>query len=388
MTNPYDYKLPPELLAHTPVEPRDSSRLLVVDTTSSELGEDVFKNIADYLPEGALLVMNDTKVVPARVFAKKETGGKVEILFLVNEWKGVGPVPAISDRKLTVGQKVFLDCEVNRHRVSKRSEATGRHSVSMTVVEQRENIFFFKLEFPANELLGLLMQVGETPLPKYISKTPLPESWLRERYQSVLAERPASIAAPTASLHFTDAVFESLKKKGVEVAKVTLHVGLGTFAPVGERELTEGKLHEEYYEISKESAEAIRKAKKEGRPVVAVGTTVVRALESAASSSFPRRRESSTVSDTLDPSFRWDDNGFDGCVVSGSTRFFIRPPYEFKVVDHLITNFHLPESSLMYLVDSMLQYKNSKLSILEIYNEAIRRRFRFYSFGDAMLIRE
>lgn len=343
----YSYSIPPELIANKPAHPRDSARLLVCDTGKGEIVESAFGNLAEIIPEGALLIMNETKVVPARLIVLKETGGKVELLFFINEWTGGTTIHGLSDRKIIPGQKFFVD---------------GQHV--FTVVLQNEGTFEFRIEFDAKDLLTFFHKYGITPIPKYIGKTDMDENALRERYQTVFAKESGSIAAPTASLHFTNGVFRALKAKGVEVAFVRLHVGLGTFAPVTEENLKEGKLHTEPFFVSADVINQIRKAKKEGRMVIPVGTTALRTLESIAED---------IQNGAQDP-------------ISRTTDIFIKKPYAFKIADGLITNFHVPESSLMCLVDAFLDYKHARWGILDVYKEAIEKKFRFFSFGDGMII--
>lgn len=346
----YSYDIPEELIAQEPAFPRDSSRLLVCDTKKGSLSECVFSSLSDFVPSGALLVINETKVVPARISLRKDTGGEVDILFLINEWKG-GVVNGFSNKKLSVGQKVMFD-----------------GAAFAEVCGQNENIFSFKLLSSERAFIDTLEKHGRAPIPPYIQHSSLSELDLRERYQTVFAKKAGSVAAPTASLHFTDAVFESLRAKGVEIARITLHVGLGTFAPIGEKELMSGTLHEEPFSISADAIKAIRSAKKEGRPVIALGTTALRAIESAADA-------------ILGQDASIGEGGIDT-----ATRIFIRKPYAFKVADGLLTNFHVPRSSLMMLVDAFLDFKKAPWSILEIYAKAKHLRMRFFSFGDAMLI--
>jgi S-adenosylmethionine:tRNA ribosyltransferase-isomerase len=343
----YYYELPDELIANEPANPRDSARLLVCNSTSGEICESTFKNLADVIPRGALLVMNETKVVPARIIVSKETGGKVELLFFINEWNGGMTIHGLSDRKIVKGQTFFVG---------------GVHV--FTVVLQNEGTFEFKIEFSPSELISFFHKHGITPIPKYIGETKMDETMLRERYQTVFAKEPGSIAAPTASLHFTDRVFTSLASKSVDVAFVTLHVGLGTFAPVTEENVREGKLHTEPFSISTETILKIRQAKKEGRMVIPVGTTALRAVESASADILGGVENS----------------------LSRTTNIFIKKPYAFKIADGLITNFHVPESSLMCLVDAFLSYKRARWGILDVYAKAIEKKFRFYSFGDGMII--
>jgi S-adenosylmethionine:tRNA ribosyltransferase-isomerase len=343
----YDYHLPEELIAQKPIEPRDNAKLLVYDTAADKVSIDTFLNLDQYLPSPSLLVFNNTKVLPARLTVHKETGGKVELLLLVNEFTDQDEyVKALSDRKIIPGQILRLDQE---------------HT--FTVSGQDEKIFFLKLNFDRSLLPSLLLEYGITPIPKYLGETALAEDQLRLRYQSMFAEKPASVAAPTASLHFTDRVMNKLRDKNVKPAHVTLHVGLGTFSPVTEQNISQRKLHEEYFDISGADADAIASYKKEGKPIVAVGTTTVRTLEAVG-----KKLLDSPAS------------------VNDKTDLFIYPPYDFQIIDGLITNFHLPQSSLMCLVEAFLQNKKSQKKLLELYEIAIQNRFRFYSFGDAMLI--
>lgn len=343
----FNFDLPEKLIASQPAEPRDSARVFVYDTKTDAITFDVFKNIANYIPRDALFVLNTSMVVPARVEVRKETGGKVELLLLVNELRPHEEIiKSISDRKLTIGQQLsFLGGE------------------KLEVVRQEEQFFYLKPRFPIEHIFELLSVHGVTPIPKYIGATPLKEAELRTRYQSVFAETPASVAAPTASLHFTPELMNALKMRGNAFANLSLHVGMGTFAPVREEQAREGRLHKEWFEISKETVEAICAAK--GKPIVAVGTTAMRALESV-KSEISGNASAKTI--------------------TGATEIFIRHPHAFSVANAMITNFHIPQSSLMMLVDAFLRDKGAKRNILELYVIAIREGFRFYSFGDAMLI--
>ena len=341
----YDYNLPPELIASTPLAIRDSSRLFVYHTTTDTVELDLFSNIKKYIPSDSFLVVNETKVLPARVRAKKETGGEVELLFLVNEWKrGVKEIDALSDRKIVPGMVLALD---------------ETHSVR--VASQNEKIFSFEMLFDPEEFEKLLLAVGVTPVPKYLGDSGLSESELRVRYQTVFAERAGSVAAPTASLHFTPELLHEIENAGIARYPVTLHVGLGTFSPFTPEQLARRELFREQYEISDKSVGDINGAKASGKKCVAVGTTATRALESASQSGQIVRN-------------------------SGETSLFIAKPYEFQMVDHLITNFHLPGSSLMLLVDAFLVDRGAKRSLRDLYEIAIGERMRFFSFGDAMLI--
>jgi S-adenosylmethionine:tRNA ribosyltransferase-isomerase len=343
----YNYELPKNLIATQPASPRDAARLFVYDTATNMITFDTFLHLDRYLPEQALLVMNNTKVVPARAMLKKETGGKIEVLFLVNEWQGKGPIPALVDRKIVPGATIFFD---------------AKHALD--VVRQDENIFYLMPRFPSRKIFELLDRKGITPIPKYIKHAGISETELRRRYQSVFGKTPASVAAPTASLHFTPRVFGKLEQQNIQKAFVTLHVGLGTFAPVTEESVKQGILHSEFLTIPQKTINAIRDHKKNDRPIVAVGTTVVRTLESQAVKILSKK--------TGD--------------ITDSTTIFIRPPYTFKIVDALITNFHLPETSLMMLVEAFLQNKHAQKNVSELYKIAIAEKFHFYSFGDAMLI--
>lgn len=348
----YHYDLPPELIASRGVEPRDSARMMVVDTGTGSVSFDTFRNFANYIPRGALVIFNNTAVSPARIALYKETGGKTEVLLLINEYRaGDSTLRALSNRELKVGWRLRAD-----------------DSHMFRVVKQEEKIFFLEPEFSFSKIPELLVTHGATPVPHYLGESGLPEQELRARYQSIFAHIgesvTASVAAPTASLHFTDAVFDDLRIRGIECGFVTLHVGLGTFAPITEEHLRTGKLHEEPYTILKATIEQIRRAQHEGRTIIAVGTTATRALEAAA-----REIGSGQPRD-----------------ISGVTDIFIQPGYSFSIVSGMVTNFHLPETSLMCLVDAFLRYKKSSIPILELYQRAIVERMRFYSFGDGMLI--
>lgn len=348
----YDYELPAELLAHTPAEPRDSARLFVYDTKTGEIVFDTFRNLAKYVPEHSLLVLNNTKVVPARIVFEREDGRVTEGLVLMNEASEEGTVRALVRRGAKIGEVLWLG-----------GRAAG---CPVRVLAKPEKVLVLALEVP-EKLEATLFKFGKTPLPGYIH-TPLTEEEARTRYQSVFAENPASVAAPTASLHFTERIFTDLDAKGTERATVTLHVGMGTFAPVTDEHLASGTLHRERYEVGEDAAQNIARAKRDGRAVVAVGTTAMRALESAW-----RNTDAAHIPRA--------DN------LSGETTIFIRKPYPFRIPDMLITNFHLPKSSLMALVDAFLADKNAPHSLVELYRIAIKNNFRFYSFGDSMLIK-
>lgn len=337
-TSDFDYYLPENLIAQTPVSPRDSSRLLVFDRKNGTVYHKHFYDVLEFLKEGDVLVRNNTKVLPARMFGFTSNGGKVEILLLkrfnLTEWE----VLVKPGKKAKPGVKLIISDQLSLEVLS-----TDENAGSRRVKFYYEGVFE-----------DLISNLGEMPLPPYITEK-LKE---KERYQTVYAKVDGSAAAPTAGLHFTDELLNKIKTKGVEIVDVLLHVGLGTFRPVKADDITEHHMHSEYYEISEQSAEIINKAKREGRRIIAVGTTSVRTLESAS-----------------------DENG---CVkpVKANTEIFIYPPYKFKCVDALITNFHLPKSTLLMLVSAF----STKEKILELYNTAVREEYRFFSFGDACLI--
>ena len=331
------YDLPEELIAQTPAEPRDSSRLLIYNRATKKVEHKIFRDITDYLRAGDVLVVNNTKVLPARLFATTENGGAVEVLLLkrldIDKWE----VLVKPGRKCTVGKKLKISDELSL--VVEDITSTG------------ERIIKFIYDGIFEEILEKL---GTMPLPPYI-KTQLKD---KNRYQTVYAKHEGSAAAPTAGLHFTPELLEKIRGMGVEIAEVLLHVGLGTFRPVKEDIITDHKMHSEHYEISAEAAEKINAAKREGRRVIAVGTTSVRTLESAA-----------------------DNSGFiKPC--KADTQIFIYPPYKFKCVDALVTNFHLPESTLIMLVAAL----TGREEILSLYKTAVDSKYRFFSFGDAMMI--
>lgn len=370
----YGYSLPSELIRKKGVEPRDSARLFVYDTATDTVTHDTFRNLAEYLPERSLMVLNETRVVPARLWLKKETGGKIEVFVLANEWEGSpAEIPILVDRKCVPGMKLLFP-----------------DGFFFEIVRQEENRFYARLrsgstatENGSDELYRLLDRYGETPVPHYLEEddSEIPrqparyadashaggarndkEQILRKRYQTVFAKTGASVAAPTASLHFTDRVFESLDAKGIGLAKVTLDVGQGTFAPLRAENFEAGTLHRERIDVSEETATRLNVARTEGRSIVAVGTTALRTLESIS-----------------------DSDGFRAYF--GPTDIFISPPHEFRSADILVTNFHLPKTSLMLLVDAFLEHKGAKRRIVPLYEEAIREQYAFYSFGDSMLIR-
>ena len=330
------YELPEERIAQTPAEPRDSSRLLVYDRKTKKIEDKIFRDITEYLQEGDVLVVNNTKVIPARMYALTEHGGVVEVLLLkrydLNTWE----VLMRPGKKGKIGVKMTIGDELS--------------FTVKDITESGERIVEFSYEGTFEDILS---KVGTMPLPPYIRE----KLENQARYNTVYSKVDGSAAAPTAGLHFTDALLQKLKDKGVQLAEVLLHVGLGTFRPVSEDIITDHKMHSEYYEISETAAEIINKAKSEGRRVIAVGTTSVRTLESVA-----------------------DEKGMvHAC--SGNTQIFLYPPYQMKCVDALITNFHLPESTLIMLVSCL----TGREEILDVYKYAVDKEYRFFSFGDACL---
>lgn len=331
------YDLPEDLIAQTPAEPRDSSRLLVYHRDTRQLEHKIFRDVIDYLKAGDVLVVNRTRVLPARVYAHTEHGGAVEVLLLkrldLTRWE----VLVRPGRKCRPGAHLIVNEELSLRVLS--------------VTDSGERIVEFVYDGTFEDILS---RVGTMPLPPYIhEKLTDPE-----RYQTVYSKENGSAAAPTAGLHFTPELLGRIRAKGVEIAEVLLHVGLGTFRPVKEENVLDHKMHSEYFEISAEAAEIVNRAKKEGRRVICVGTTSVRTVETVA-----------------------DEHGFlRPC--KGNTEIFIYPPYKFRCVDALITNFHLPESTLLMLVSALC----SREEIMRVYRTAVEERYRFFSFGDACLI--
>ena len=332
------YDLPEELIAQTPIEKRDESRLMVLNRREQTIEHKTFKDIIEYLKPGDVLVRNNTKVIPARLYGKKETGANVEFLLLNNIEGDIWESIVRPGNKLHIGTKVIFGDGLLQAEVLDIMEG-GTRKVKFTY----SGIF--------NEILD---KIGLMPLPPYIHE----ELKQKDRYQTVYAKYNGSAAAPTAGLHFTPELFEKLKTKGIEIANVTLHVGIGTFRPVKVEKVEEHHMHSEHFYIKQEDVDIINKAKQEGRRVIAVGTTSCRVLETVA-----------------------DENGLVKAT-EGDTQIFIYPGYKFKILDGLITNFHLPESTLLMLVSSLA----GRDFIMSAYNEAVKERYRFFSFGDAMFI--
>ena len=334
----FKYDLPEELIAQTPLEKRDESRLMVLNRKEGTIENKVFKDIIDYLEPGDVLVRNNTKVIPARIYGKKETGANVEFLLLNNIEGDIWESIVRPGNKLHEGTKVIFGDGI--------LEAT----VLATMPGGTRKVEF-KYDGIFNEILD---KIGLMPLPPYIHES-LKEN---DRYQTVYAKYEGSAAAPTAGLHFTNELLEKIKEKGVEIANVTLHVGIGTFRPVKVENVETHQMHSEHYYIKQEDVEKINKAKKMGKRVIAVGTTSCRVLETVA-----------------------DENGLVK-EIEGDTQIFIYPGYKFKCIDALITNFHLPESTLLMLVSALA----GREYIMKAYNEAVKKKYRFFSFGDAMFI--
>ena len=334
----FNYELPEELIAQVPLEKRDKSRLMVLDREKQTIEHKTFKDIIDYLEPGDCLVRNNTKVIPARIYGKKETGAHVEFLLLNNIEGDIWESIVRPGNKLHVGTKVIF----------------GDGLLTADILEimpggTRKVEFHYKGIF--NEILD---KIGLMPLPPYIHE----ELKDNDRYQTVYAKYEGSAAAPTAGLHFTPELLQKIQDKGVKIANVTLHVGIGTFRPVKEDEVEKHQMHSEHYYIKKEDVEKINQTKKEGKRVIAVGTTSCRVLETIAD-------ENGMVKET-----------------EGDTQIFIYPGYKFKCLDGLITNFHLPQSTLLMLVSALA----GKDYIMKAYNEAVKEKYRFFSFGDAMYI--
>lgn len=338
-TSDFYYDLPEELIAQDPLEDRSSSRLLVLNKKTGEREHRVFKDIIEYLKPGDCLVINDTKVIPARLIGERVgTGAKIEVLLLKRKENDVWETLVKPGRKMKVGAQVSFGNGLLLGEV-------------IDVVEEGNRLIQFHYEGIFEEVLD---QLGQMPLPPYITH----QLQDRNRYNTVYATHEGSAAAPTAGLHFTPELLEEIQKKGVEIARVTLHVGLGTFRPVKVEDVTEHHMHSEFYMVDAEAAEKINRAKEHGGRVICVGTTSCRTIESAA-----------------------DENGhLEPC--SGWTEIFIYPGYQFKILDGLITNFHLPESTLIMLVSALA----GKEHVMAAYEEAVKERYRFFSFGDAMII--
>lgn len=336
----FTFDLPEELIAQAPLPERSASRLLVMDRHSGNLEDRRFTELDRLLDPGDLLVFNDTRVIPARLYAHKETGGRAELL-----------VERVLDAHSALAQ-----IGANRKPASGAILVEAETGVRIRVEGRQDEFWRLRLDADAPDWLGLLERAGHMPLPPYIQRGDVPED--RHRYQTVYADKPGAVAAPTAGLHFDEALFARLEARGIQRAFCTLHVGAGTFQPVRVADVEEHTMHPEWIEVGESLVEKIRSTQAAGRRVVAVGTTAVRSLESAAA---------------------------DGAIApySGDSRLFIYPGYRFRVVDAMVTNFHLPGSTLMMLVSAF----SSRDRILAAYRHAVDQRYRFFSYGDAMLIR-
>ncbi|MGN1000409.1 MAG: tRNA preQ1(34) S-adenosylmethionine ribosyltransferase-isomerase QueA [Bacilli bacterium] len=338
-TDDFDYELPEELIAQTPLEKRDSSRMLVLDKQNGNVFHKTFTDILDYLNSGDTLVLNDTKVIPARIIGiKEETGAVIELLLLKNINDNTWECLAKPAKRVKLGSVISFGDGILR---------------AQCIEEKEEGIRVLNLMYEGI-LYEILDKLGTMPLPPYIHEKLEDQS----RYQTVYAKNIGSAAAPTAGLHFTKELLDKIKEKGINIAYVTLHVGLGTFRPVNVSDVTKHKMHTEYYEISKDTCDIINQTKEKNKKIVVVGTTSVRVLETVMNK-FGHLRE-----------------------CSGFTDIFIYPGYQFKIVDNLITNFHLPKSTLVMLVSALAGREN----IMKAYKEAVDNKYRFFSFGDSMFI--
>lgn len=343
----YDYELPENQIAQNPAEPRDSSRLLVVESGDRH-SHYVFRDLPNLLAPGDLLVLNNTRVIPARLYGRKPTGAPVEILLLEEKQHNCWLALVKPGKRLPLGAKILFESEGGL--------TAGEDLLTATVINIDDNTGgrILQFEVPKNQnLTEILPNYGQLPLPPYIKDS----RSLPEQYQTVYADRPGAVAAPTAGLHFTNDLLERLQQKGIGLTYVTLHVGVGTFRPVEAENILSHKMHEEWVEVPLETVEKIQETKAKGGRIIAVGTTAVRSLEGAA------------VGGKLAP-------------FCGKTELFIYPGYRWRVVEGLITNFHLPRSSLLMLVSALV----GRTRLLSLYREAIAQNYRFYSFGDAMLI--
>lgn len=334
----FDYFLPKELIAQYPVE-KGKSRLLILDRNTGNIEHKKFKDIVDYLNQNDVLVLNNTKVIPARLYGRKETGGKVEILILKKMKDNLFEILAGPGRKAKIGDKIIFSDDF------------------YCIVKEINKYFGTRIaEFYGIDVDNLIERYGEIPLPPYINRKP--EEIDKTGYQTVYAEVKGSVAAPTAGLHFTEGLLKKIKEKGVKIVYVTLHAGLGTFRPVKVSEIEKHRMESEYFKVSKDTAHIINVAKEKRNNIICVGTTTIRALESIA-----------------------DNEGFIK-EYEGETNLYIYPPFKFKVCNKIITNFHLPKSTLLLLVSAFA----GREKILNAYKEAINLKYRFFSYGDAMMI--
>jgi len=361
-TEKLQFYLPPELIAQQPLPVRSDSRLLVLDRANGSLTDSRFRRLGDFLAPGDCLVLNDTKVLPARFFARRRTGAKIEGLFLAEITPGDWHVMLKGAGKIRPGEKFCLSMfSRRRHACPEPAErGDGPADICSAEIIQKKPDGSCRLKIDAQEQFqNILKRIGFPPLPPYIKRDDdlAVAAMDKQRYQTVYARRPGAIAAPTAGLHFTNHLIGKLKRSGIAFAYVTLHVGTGTFKPIKTENVDDHKMHQEWFSIDAENAAIINAAKKNGGRIIAVGTTSTRALETAATGGEIR-------------------------ATSGATGLFIKPGYKFEIVDAMITNFHLPKSTLLALVAAFAGLEK----ILAAYQHAIKKRYRFYSYGDAMLI--
>ncbi len=375
----FNYTLPPERIAKVPAVPRDSSKLLVLDKHSGKIIDDHFYNLANYLQPGDLLVRNNTKVIPARIYGFKETGGKIEVLLTkkiahsatTETWE------CLTKPGIKPNQKVFFGLKDSPLPPNPQTNNPAIQLVA-TCISQNSDTYTRILEFNqmGPQLVETLEKIGITPLPPYIADETEDSAEIRKQYQTIYAKYDGSAAAPTAGLHFTKELETKIKNKGVQIAEVTLHVGLGTFLPVKTENILEHHMHSEWYEVTKETADLINKTKLDRGRIICVGTTSSRVLESTAETTSG------------------GNNTFKIKAQTGDTEIFMYPGYKFKIVDGLITNFHLPESTLLMLVSALVTQPNTEQEFTDFlsstigiaYLHAIKNNYRFYSFGDGMLI--
>lgn len=337
----YDYNLPKELIAQEPIQNRDNSRLLVFDRNSGKISHDFFYNIHNYFSEGDVVVINNTKVIPARIFGRKaKTGAKIEILLLEH----------LDEKKWNVMIR-------NSRRIRDNDEVIINNDLKLKIIRKTGKEVIVEFNLTADELLHKLWDIGTIPLPPYIKKNKF-DFFHSSRYQTIYAKNPGSKAAPTAGLHFTENVMDNLKRRKIKIVEITLHIGLGTFNPVDTRDIRDYKIHKEPFYISGSSAGIINNARQKGKKIIACGTTSLRVLESS------------------------HKNGL-AYPMDAFTSLYIYPGFKFRMTDCLITNFHLPKTSLFILVCAFAGIENTK----RCYNEAIKNRYRFYSYGDVMLIK-
>lgn len=335
----FSYTFPPECIAQAPASPRDSARLLIYDRKTKKTHIDTFLNLPLYVPRNAVIVLNNTKVIPARLTLIKKTGGTVRVLYISHTTR---TIKVLADRRLMVGSTLTLN-----------------KNIRFYVRAQHDNQWELNPTFPIRSLYAVLERHGATPIPPYIKHTPLSPKELKKDYQTLFAKQKGSVAAPTASLHFSKRVLKKLKARGCVIAYITLHVGLGTFAPLTDAMVSQKKLHKETYSIDSKTLSILNKTKKEKRPIIAVGTTVVRALESSSNARGVLKKR------------------------TGETSLFITEQYRPRFIDQLITNFHVPQSSLLMLVSAFVP----RTVLLALYRLALSKKFRFFSFGDGMYVR-